>query len=270
MAISIYGPLSYKGAQDMQLAFHSLLEPGADRLRPSLPAPTVSRGRDLSEALLLVVDTETTGVDVTKDRVVELGAAYFQGGQPGETRRMRLNPGCAIPPEASAIHGIYDDHVRDKPSFADVAPRFLGHVRGGPSGAEPPCLVGYNARGFDIPLLNAELARAHFTERIPVEPVLDLMIFVRWHHRSLRSRSLENICAHYGIPVTRAHSALADALAILPVPVVEVHMSNVHAREEFRHHSYLAPVCVGQICGFGWRSYLLGIEALLGHVGHLS
>ena len=94
-----------------------------------------------------------------------------------------------------------------------MAPRFLGHVRGGPSGAEPPCLVGYNARGFDVPLLNAELARAGFSERIPVEPVLDLMIFVRWHHRSLRSRSLENICAHYGIPVTRAHSALADALA---------------------------------------------------------
>lgn len=80
-----------------------------------------------------------------------------------------------------------------------------------------------------------------------------------------RRRDVDGIILNPGA-YTHTSVAIRDAIAGVGIPTVETHLSNVHAREPFRRHSYVSPVCIGVICGFGLRSYLLALAGLVEHL----
>ena len=66
---------------------------------------------------------------------------------------------------------------------------------------------------------------------------------------------------------THTSVAMLDAINAAEVPAIEIHISNIHQRDEFRHHSYLSKVCVGMICGFGTFGYMMALDAIANHIG---
>lgn len=92
--------------------------------------------------------------------------------------------------------------------------------------------------------------------------------FLQSNHEGALVDALQSAAGKYDYVILNAAAfthysiALRDAIAGIDVPVIEVHLSNIHKREEFRHHSVIAPVVAGQICGFGAESYLAALEVI--------
>jgi len=160
---------------------------------------------------IALVDVETTGKDASVDRVVEVGIVLSRGGEIVERRNWLVNPGRPIPKEASDVHKITDDDVKDAPAFAEVAAEVAAMLEG--------CLpAAYNA-AFDKAFLTNELARAGLTVRRDVEWV-DPLVWARELQQGEKSRALGEVAARLGIALENAHRAIDDAEAALKVLMV--------------------------------------------------
>ncbi len=156
---------------------------------------------------LIIFDLETTGMNISTDRIVEISylKIYPNGKEEGKT--MRLNPGIPIPPETTAIHGIRDEDIASAPAFSSIAKNLAKEIEG--------CdLAGYNSNRFDIPLLAEEFLRAEVDIDLMKRKFIDVQtIFYKKEPRTLLAAykfycdgNLEN-----------AHSAEADTLATYEV-----------------------------------------------------
>ncbi|MBD1837624.1 type II 3-dehydroquinate dehydratase [Coleofasciculus sp. FACHB-64] len=106
---------------------------------------------------------------------------------------------------------------------------------------------------------------------------LDCKVFtLQSNHEGVLVDAIQNaVGQHQGILInagayTHTSVAIRDAIAAVNLPTVEVHLSNIYRREAFRHHSYIAPIAIGQISGFGAESYRLGLNALVHHLRQKS
>jgi len=156
---------------------------------------------------IVFFDLETTGIDVTKDRIVEIAIIKVHPNGKEEEKNLRINPTIPIPKDASKIHKIYDDDVKDAPSFKSVAKDIALFIEG--------CdLAGFNSNRFDIPLLAEEFLRAEVDIDLHKRRMVDVQtIFHKMEQRTLVAaykfycdKSLEN-----------AHSAMADTKATYEV-----------------------------------------------------
>jgi DNA polymerase-3 subunit epsilon len=180
---------------------------------------------NVSDLLIVAIDTETTGREPANDRIVEVAAVIWDGTDIVQRLSWLVNPGRPIPKEASDIHGISDQDVADQPPFSDILPSLLqalgGHVP-----------LAYNA-DFDRQFLMAEYNRCGVPEGRPVPAFrrnvewLDPLVWVREIQQNERSKALGEVCQRLGIPLTNAHRATDDAeaalkvlMAILPDPKV--------------------------------------------------
>ncbi|MBQ0710703.1 MULTISPECIES: DNA polymerase III subunit epsilon [unclassified Ochrobactrum] len=153
----------------------------------------------------IVFDTETTGLERLEDRVIEIGGVELINKFPtGRTFHKFINPqGRQVHPEALAVHGISNEQLLDKPTFAEILDEFLEFFDGAK-------LVAHNAM-FDLGFINAELMRLGQAE-IVSERIVDTLALARRKH-PMGPNSLDALCKRYGIDNSRRtlHGALLDS-----------------------------------------------------------
>lgn len=156
---------------------------------------------------LVFFDIESTGLDVSKDRIVEISAVKLNPDGTAETKTRRINPEMPIPPEAQAIHHITDEDVKDAPKFKEVAKSLAAWMEG--------CdVAGYNFLKFDIPLLEEEFLRCGVSFDFRKRKMIDVQnIFHKMEQRTL-SAAYKFYCH---ADLESAHSAEADTVATMEV-----------------------------------------------------
>lgn len=161
---------------------------------------------------ICVFDLETTGTQVSQDRIVEICIHRVNPDGSEQTKTWRVNPGVPIPPETSAIHGIYQKDIEDKPSFRELAPEIDAFIDG--------CdLAGYNSNRFDIPMLAEEMLRNGRPFDMSKRRAVDVQnIFHKQEQRTLVA-AYKFYCDK---ELVNAHSAEADVLATWEVLKAQV------------------------------------------------
>lgn len=157
---------------------------------------------------LVFFDVETTGLNVIRDRIIQIALIkFFPNGKPEEELKMLINPGIPISEEAMAIHGITPKDLANKPTFIEVAQKIYDFI--GDSD-----LAGYNSNRFDIPMLMEEFARAGFDFDISKRNLIDVQrIFYKMEPRTLKA-ALQFYCQE---ELEDAHDALEDVRATVKV-----------------------------------------------------
>ena len=182
---------------------------------------------------IVFFDLETTGVNVGTDRIVEISylKVYPNGNE--MSRTLRINPGMHIPEQASEVHGIYDEDVKECPTFKQVAKEIAADFEGAD-------IAGFNSNRFDVPLLAEEFLRADVDLDMTRRKFVDVqVIFHKMEQRTLVA-AMKFYC---GKDLTDAHSAEADTRATYEVLKAQLDRypelkNDVDALAEFSSHTY--------------------------------
>jgi DNA polymerase III subunit epsilon len=152
---------------------------------------------------LAFFDLETTGINITQDRIVEIAILKIMPDGSQIEFESRINPTIPIPPQSTQIHGISDDDVKDKPTFKEKAHEIVQFLK--------DCdFAGYNSNKFDVPLLAEEFARVETSFDWTKRKFIDVqVVFYKKEPRTL-SAAYSYYCNK---DLTNAHSAMADTKA---------------------------------------------------------